>query len=229
MKKIKTFLFAGLLMIGTGLTSSCTDYQDEVDALDDRVTALENLVSHLDSLANQTNNQLKALQELANAIDSCDFITGVDTLYNPDKTIKGYVLHFHNSDDIVINNGVDGEVPNITIKKGTDGKWYWYIDGEVITDKNGNPIVANGKDAVQPELRINDDGYWEYYISVDENGNPIWVTTTTKATGKDGEDGVFNGVITEIVYHTGDKDGGYITITTKDGQTLKIPVISKEK
>ena len=44
MKKIYQILCAALLVAGAATNISCTDYQDEIDALDYRVTVLENLV-----------------------------------------------------------------------------------------------------------------------------------------------------------------------------------------
>jgi hypothetical protein len=40
MKKIKKLLFVGMFPILALTMGSCTDYQDEVDALDRRVTTL---------------------------------------------------------------------------------------------------------------------------------------------------------------------------------------------
>ena len=92
------------------LAASCTDYQDEIDALDYRITVLENLVK-------QWNRDLESTQVLVEAMENSDYITSVT------QNSEGYIITFHNSGAIVIKDGVDGKDG----KDGADGK-----DGESI-------------------------------------------------------------------------------------------------
>jgi len=55
MKTIRRLLMAAIIPLMGGTFTSCTDYQDEIDALDYRVTVLENLVSRI-------NTELESLQ-----------------------------------------------------------------------------------------------------------------------------------------------------------------------
>lgn len=50
------------------------------------------------------------------------------------------------------DKGDDGEVarvPVIGVKQGTDGNWYWTVDGEFLTDDNDDYVRANGIDGAQ--------------------------------------------------------------------------------
>ena len=64
----------------------------------------------------------------------------------------GYTITFLNSDPINIyhgkkgDTGDDGYTPQISLTQGTDGNWYWTLDGELMLDKDNNPIRANGED-----------------------------------------------------------------------------------
>lgn len=92
-------------------------------------------------------------------------------------------------------DGQDGKTPIIGAEKDTDGVYYWTVDGEWLTDSEGNKIKAqgstsqegtdgeDGKDGITPQLKI-ENGKW--YVSYDE-GN-TW-TELGQATGEDGQDG----------------------------------------
>ena len=58
MKPIKNILLAAMLLSG-GLVGifSCTDYQDEIDALDKRVYRLEHLVDSINEFVNKTSDE----------------------------------------------------------------------------------------------------------------------------------------------------------------------------
>jgi len=209
MKRIQRILLSAIIALVAPAFTACTDYQDEIDALDYRVTVLENLVRQL-------NSDLESMQVIVTAMETGDYITNVT------ENSQGYIITFNKSGAIVIKDGKDGQngrdgkdaqTPNISVKQGEGGYWYWTINGEWITDSNGNPVRANGldgkdgkdgqdgkdgkdgengkngkdgKDAVSPQVRINEDtGIWE--ISID--GGLTWISTGTSATGKDGKNG----------------------------------------
>lgn len=212
MKTIKKLLFVGLFPIIALTMSSCTDYQDEIDALDKRVTYLESLVK-------EVQDQIIALKAIS---DESDYITNVVT--NEDGS---YTLTFKKAGEITIKNGKDGEdgkAPEISVEKGEDGEWYWIINGKPLV-VDGQKIKVRGKDgadAVTPLVRIDTTtGMWE--ISVD--GGKTWTSTGTSATGKDGEPGKNGNLFFEEVSYT-NKDGKeYMKIVTKSGQVFYIPLI----
>lgn len=242
MKTFSKILFAGI-MLAAGTLTSCTDYQDEIDALDDRVTILENLVG-------KANSNIDAMKTLVNAMADGWVITGmaeVDADKDPDG--RGYrIITFgkyaqtidpqtgvkvivtdpatgepvmssspNDKKTIILYNGLNGEdgedaaAPELSLKKGTDGNYYWWIggpnDGDYLKDDQGNPIRANGKDGENgkngkdgengkdgkmPQLGINADKQWivsydggaTWDLLRDSEGNPI------SAVGKDGTNGV---------------------------------------
>ena len=215
---MKKILLSALMLTGI-MATSCTDYQDEINALDSRVTKLENL-------ANEINTNLKALQDLAKAIEDGDYITNIT------KTTDGYVINFKKNEPVYIIDGKDGkdaQAPDISIAQDpTTGEWYWVLNGDWLL-VDGQKIRANGKDgkdgkdAIAPQVRINPDtGLWE--LSTD--GGYTWIPTGTPAIakGKDGKDG--NQFIKSVMYYA-DEKGEYLVITLMSGQELKIPVEKK--
>lgn len=230
----KIFLFLAVVLTA-GVQMSCTDYQDEIDALDYRVTVLENLVKTI-------NTNLDALQKIVDAMDKADYITNVSRTPEND----GYIITFHHKGAIIVKdgrngvngqNGSDATMPNITLEKDTDGKYYWKLNGEwLLDDATQNKICANGKDGVDgkaPKVKIDGDTN-EWMISYD-NG-VTWIPTGTRATGKDGKDGqdgkpalvAFVEVTTKIVPESGEKYVIFTAYSDKEGvpgQTFAVPMI----
>ena len=62
--------------------TSCTDYQDEIDALEFRIKTLEDLVSTI-------NTDIVAMEFVVNAMADGDYITGVR------ETENGYIINFY--------------------------------------------------------------------------------------------------------------------------------------
>ena len=63
--------------------------------------------------------------------------------------VTGYTISFLYSDPITIYNGTQGEAgdtPQIGLTQDEAGDWYWTLNGELMTDADGNPIRANGED-----------------------------------------------------------------------------------
>ena len=183
----------------------------------------------LQRLCNETNTNLSALQTIVTALQNNDYITSVDPLTENGKVV-GYTIKFAKSNPIVIYNGkdgADGNTPVISVKKDTDGIYYWTLDGEFIV-VDGQKIKAqgtdgnngtDGSDGVTPKLEIR-EGYW--WISYDNGTN--W-TQLGKATGEDGKDADSikitqdeNNVYFELA------DGTVITIS-KTGQSVDPNII----
>lgn len=165
---MKTFgkLFCASLLFMAGTLTSCTDYQDEIDALDGRVTILENLVD-------RANSNISAMQTLVNAVADGWVITGmveVDADHDPQgrgyrtitfgklvwsEELNDYVLSDKSEDKKVttIYNGLNGRdgadaaAPDISLRLDPDdGNYYWIIDGVWLTNSEGQRIQANGND-----------------------------------------------------------------------------------
>ena len=132
------------------LPAACADDYDD-SALWDKVNDHEERLAALEKWQEQTNQSIAAMQELLN---TTDMITGVSAVTEDGETV-GYTITFLHSDPITIYNGAkgedgadgaDGQTPQIGLAQAEDGNWYWTLNGELLTDAQGNPIRANGLD-----------------------------------------------------------------------------------
>ncbi len=156
------------------------------------MTAITARVEALELWQKETNSNIAAIQTIIQALESKDYVTSVTPL--ADGT--GYVITFSQSGTITVyhgKNGADGYTPQISIKKDTDGIYYWTLDGEWMVDNNGKKIPTtgekgengtNGVDGITPQLKI-ENGYW--HVSYD-NGT-TW-EQLDKATGANGANGI---------------------------------------
>ena len=190
MKTIRKFLLLAIIPIMAGTVTSCTDYQDEINALDYRVTELE-------KLAKRVNTELESLQIIADALENADYIINV----TPNS--EGYIITFKKAGAVLIRNGKDGldgldaQMPDISMEKGADGYFYWTLNGEFILSPDGSLVRASGRDgkdgkdgkdgvALAPMVRVNEN---TYYWEVSYDGGNSWISTTMYAKGKDGANG----------------------------------------
>ena len=222
----KLLAFAALFAV-VALTSC--KYDD--DDLWNSVHGLENRVAKLEELCKQMNTNISSLQTIVTALQNNVYVTGTTPLMKDGKEI-GYTITFSKGNPITIYHGKDGQdgedgtTPTISVKKDTDGVYYWTLNGEFIV-VDGGKIQAEGKDGINgtngttPQFKIEND-YW--FISYD-NGN-TW-TQLGKATGengKDGEDGVGgDSMFTGIDYKT---STDYVIFTLADGTQIKLPTWS---
>lgn len=219
MKTIQRILLMAIAPLMAASFTACTDYQDEIDALDVRITNLEKLVKDY-------NIQLENIQSIVNAISNNDFITNIT------ENSEGYIINFFNSDPIFIHHGQDGQdgrdaqMPDITVEQDpADGNFYWKLNGEWLRDSNGTRIRANGidgangqdgADGISPKVRINEDGIWE----VSYDGGQTWISTGTKATGADGKNGSDANVIVKVITNWNE---GYVEFITLSG-SFRVPL-----
>ena len=187
-----------------------------------QLVELESRVQELERLCSQANTNIEALQTIVSALQEKDYVTGVAPIKEGDKVL-GYSITFSKSDAVTIYNGSDGKdgyVPVLGVKLDGD-QWYWTVDGEWLTDAEGNKVRASAKDGqdgkpgndgaagVTPTLKI-EEGYW--YVSYD--GGKTWESETLgQATGDKG-DSMFE----KVTY-----DEGNVYITMADGEKLVLP------
>ena len=214
MKKIIT-----IILLGMSLFVGCENiYRDELAQIHKEI---DDINARLDAFCNETNTNIAALQTMIAALQAKDYVTGVVPVIENGKEI-GYQITFDKSGKVTVyhgkdgangadgadgKDGKDGYTPQIGVKLHTDGLYYWTLDGEWLTDENGNMVKAvgvdgedgkdgqdgsvgpqgpqgePGKDAIAPQLKI-EDGNW--YISVD--GGKTW-DYLGQATGGAGQDG----------------------------------------
>ena len=218
MKKLLSLVFCGLLLFG------CSDKYDD-SALRNDLNDLENRVTKLEELCKQMNTNISSLQTIVTALQNNVYVTGTTPLMKDGKEI-GYTITFSKGNPITIYHGKDGQdgedgiTPTISVKKDTDGVYYWTLNGEFIM-VDGGKIQAEGKDGTNgtngttPQFKIEND-YW--FVSYDNGAN--W-TQLGKATGEDGigGDSMFSGVD----YKT---STDYVIFTLADGTQIKLPTWS---
>ena len=232
MKKILIFLSAITL-------ANCSDSYDD-SKLWDSINGLENRVAKLEELCKQMNTNISSLQEIVTALQKNESIKSVATL--PDGS--GYLITFSSGKTITIYhgkngedgkdgyNGTDGVTPTISVKKDTDGIYYWtvnndwlLVDGKKVkaegTDGTDGEDGTNGKDGITPQFKI-EDGYW--YISYDNEQSWTKLGKATGDSGLNGTDGdnFFKGVSIE---------DGYVcfTLNDKDATIIKLPFVSESE
>ena len=215
MKKLLSLLMCGLLLFG------CGDKYDD-SALRNDLSDLENRVTKLEELCKQMNTNISSLQTIVTALQNNVYVTGTTPLMKDGKEI-GYTITFSKGNPITIYHGKDGQdgedgiTPTISVKKDTDGVYYWTLNGEFIV-VDGGKIQAEGKDGTNgttPQFKIEND-YW--FVSYNNGAN--W-TQLGKATGEDGigGDSMFSGVDYET-------STDYVIFTLSNGTQIKLPTWS---
>ena len=193
LKATFTVLFASALLL-----VSCGSYDDS--ELRDKVSELEGRVAKLESAVN-TNTQ--SIQALVEASKSNDAVTGFSEL--TDKS--GYVITFASGESVKLYHGKDGQngsTPVIGVKADVDGIFYWTVDGEWLLS-GGQKVKAEGKDAVTPKFKIEDDNWF-----VSQDGGNTW-TNLGRAKEKD----IFKSVAL---------DGGFVSVVLADGTSFRLAV-----
>ncbi len=199
MKKLFTALLM-LPMLFAGCEYDDSELKNKVDDLDDRLTAVEAQVKSM-------NQHIQTLQQL---LDQKLFITSVVDNGDGSWTL-GLITASGEASSVTIRNGKDGEngadgkdgsTPEVGVRQDSDGRYYWTVNGEWVTDKEGNklPVTGNdgkpgqdgkpgedgedgqpGQDAVTPTFKIEDGKWW---VSYDHGMTYI---ECGKATGDDGD------------------------------------------
>ena len=238
----KLLAFAALFAV-VALTSC--KYDD--DDLWNSVHGLENRVAKLEELCKQMNTNISSLQTIVTALQNNDYVTGTTPLMKDGKEI-GYTITFSKGNPITIyhgkdgqdgedgTNGKDGTTPAIGVKQDADGVYYWTLNGDWLTDENGDKIKAegtdgkdgadgsdgeDGTDGVTPKLEIREDYWW---ISYDNGTNWTQLGKATGEDGKDGEDGIGgDSMFTKVDYKT---STDYVIFTLADGTQIKLPTWS---
>ena len=209
-----------LLSVVTLSFTSCSDYDDV--ALWNKSQDIDTRLTTLEELCEQLNTNVSSLQTIVTALQNNVYVTGTTPLMKDGKEI-GYTITFSKGNPITIYHGKDGQdgedgiTPTISVKKDTDGVYYWTLNGEFIV-VDGGKIQAEGKDGTNgttPQFKIEND-YW--FVSYNNGAN--W-TQLGKATGEDGigGDSMFSGVDYET-------STDYVIFTLSNGTQIKLPTWS---
>ncbi len=188
-RKTLTLMLAALALTACKYDDSALweqlDQNKEYIAASERIAALEVWQA-------KTNTNIQSTQAL---LGTDDCITAVTPVTEAGMKV-GYTITFLNSPAITIyndENGVAGITPQIGVTKDDDGNWYWTLNGDLLTDGEGNVIQANGDSAPVPQLStgasltVSQDSEGAaivadaVYLSVDDG------ETWTRVSGEDGK------------------------------------------
>ena len=210
-KKFYGALLLGSLFLAGGMVS-CSDYDDDINSLNERVDALE-----------------KTVADLKKAIEAGAVITNVQSTEN------GVTVTLSNGNTFEVKNGTNGAPGSVVT---IDEEGYWRIDGKRQTDKDGKPYKAQGEKGDtgadgQPGdpgadgkdgcwYFPDEDGFWhkQYYNEegkiVDEPTDVAWTPSAEESV--------------RIVY---DPVNGYLKISNaegmKEGEVFVIDITSALK
>lgn len=228
MKKLTTLLLA-LVLVLTG----CNNKDSIWNVMDD----IDSRVSRLEALCQEMNTNIEALEALIKAQGDGDYITNITEIRNG-STVIGYTITFKTHEPITVYNGTNGKdgkdgtngyTPVIGAKQDTDGVYYWTVDGNWLTDANGNKLRVSGEKGDKgdkgdqgingntPQLKI-DAGDW--YLSYDGTN---W-SKLGKATGEKGSTGEKGdkGDAGDTMFRSVTQDANYVYFTLADGTLIKI-------
>lgn len=196
-----------LLLITTFVMATCgSDYDDtelrgKISDLDGKLSTLEQQIEQMQRTADKINDDIAALQAIANGIAITSVAPAAD---------GGYTVTFSDGQSYTIANGAKGDKGE-TGDKGNDG--------------------AKGDNAANPLLRIDADGYWQISFDGTNweypNGQKISALGQTGADGATGSEGA-QGVTPRLSvdaegYWTVSYDGGatYERVKNAAGEDVK--------
>lgn len=191
---------------------SCSKYDDST--LTNRINDLEGRVEKLEELCRQMNTNISSLKSLVDAVTGNVYITDVAPIVDNGVEV-GYKITFSNAESVTIYHGAkgdEGSAPVIGVRMDSDGRYYWTLNGEWLTDDSGEKICAEGDeggkgdDGVTPQLKIEND-YW--YVSYDKG--QTW-QQLGKASG--GGDSLFKSVT---------QNDDSVTFTLSDNTVITLP------
>ena len=207
----------------TACTYDASELWEQVNRNSERISATEQVaaaerIAALETWQAKTNTNIQSTQAL---LGTDDCITAVTPVTEAGMKV-GYTITFLNSPAITIyndENGVEGITPQIGVTKEDDGSWYWTLNGDPMTDGEGNSIQADDDSAPVPQLStgasltVAQDSEGAaivadaVYLSVDDG------ETWTRVSGMDGKS-FFSGVDTS--------NSTCVTFSLADGASFSI-------
>lgn len=204
MKKHVIFLFSVLICI-----ASCKKFDDSAIWLE--LQEHERRIEELETLCNKMNSNIESLSVIINTLQKNDYVTNVTNVIENGKEI-GYMISFNKNASIIIYHGINGNNPEIGVKKDVDGVYYWTLNGEWLLDDEGNKMeTVNGGGGITPNLKIEGE-YW--YISYDDG---LTWEKLYKAAGEEGQGGY------SMFENVDVSNQEYVLMTLTDGTEIKIP------
>ena len=197
---MKRFLFLAALCIIC--TVSCNKYDDDIAELQRKIDALVTANS-------KVNDNVASLEKLVEALQNNAKIVTF-TKINEGGKVVGYNVTFQEEGKPAETVTVYDSPANVSVGK-LDGKYYWMVGGEWLTDDAGNKIEACAA-AVVPEFRLTNGT-----IEVSLDGGVSW-----KAVGEVGQPMVENVVETDAAVTFYLAGGTEISIPKQQELTLTL-------
>jgi len=123
---------------------SCQKYDTELDELQQRLDQLETDNS-------KVNGNVEALAKIVEELQKSAQVTSFTQIVESGNVI-GYTVNFKEDDGSTQSVTIYNSTVNVSV--GTlDGKYYWMVDGNWLTDDSGNKIEACAG-AVLPQFRL---------------------------------------------------------------------------
>ena len=172
MKKL-LWIFVPVLMLAACQKYDDTTLKQEIRKLDERVTALETIKTDISGLQTAVQNLQKGF-----TVSSVKEVSG------------GWDIVFSDGNKITVKNGNDGASPVIAVRKDTDGKYYWTVNGEWLLD-GGAKVPVTGADGAQgpegpagktPQIDIQ-EGWWVVRFADNEEWKKIAEATSVSGSG----------------------------------------------
>lgn len=206
------------------LAIACSRY--DASPLLQRMDLLEERIAALTETLDMMNQDAAALTALVDAFKNGKTVADVVTMYSGD-VLTGYKVTLTDGSSFVIRNGldgsdgyiardgVDGHTPVLGVVMKEDGRYYWTVDGVLLTDASGNAIPASPdpseskvKDGTTPVISVV-DGKW--VVTIDG-------TSTVVGTVADSDALVVDGVFRSTTQTDSD-----VTFTLSDGTVITLP------
>lgn len=230
--------------------SSCK-YDDTY--LSKRVENLEQRVTNIEVLCQEINTNITSLQNIFNVMESNDYITAVNPLYEGDIQI-GYEIEFAKSETITIyhgkdgkdgadgidgtngadgKDGLDGYTPKIGVKQDeTDGLYYWTLDGDWLLNEKGEKVLAQGLTGSTGNSGSDGSDGKDGITPQFKIENEDWFVSLDEgktwrylgqATGDAGQDGQDGQDGDSLFSNIDSSNPDYVIFTLVDGTTIQIP------
>ena len=198
MKRISTIILAAFALLGA--VSCSDDMMQQVSALKSRIVELEAKISAINDMYSSTSKIVAALEDH-------DMIRSITPVKRNDN--DAYLVTFASGQTITLIQGIDGEAPNLGIRKYEDGLYYWTVqygtqEPQWLLSNLGLKVRASG---LTPQMKI-EDGWWQYSY----DGGGTW-TRLCQATGTPG---------TSVFKNISINDS-FVTFTLASGGVFQIP------
>lgn len=165
---------------------SCNERDDirrDIDDLNGRLDKLQETIM-------QYNKEIAAYDAL---------LKGTSWMVDFSENGQGYTIKLNDGKKLDVYNG-EAELDYSPFRVGLDeksGKYVWYYNDEILK-QNGKTVPASGENGVTPQVRIDEDGRWEFSFdgkTWEKGGNALpraggSLFDDVKKTDKEGKDWV---------------------------------------